>query len=379
MKAAILLLLGVLISGGQELPKVLGSPAAQSKEEWMKVQRPGTLEKFRKHVYGRNSVERPDDLNFAVVRKDSSAMNGAATLKIVKVSYGGPGGKSEFELIVFIPNGLKKPAPGYLLICNRDRENIDPTRKKKDDFWPAEMIVKRGYVAATFHNSELSIDKPRDFDNGVHRVFDSFEGERPGDAWGTIAAWAWGASRALDYFENDPAVDAGKIAVIGHSRGGKTALWAGAADERFAMAISNNSGCTGAALARRKQGERVARINKVFPHWFCGNYKKFNDREDHLPVDQHQLIALMAPRPVYVASASRDAWADPEGEYLAAYHAGPAYRLFGLKGLEDEAMPEAGEPLLNGHVGYHLREGKHDLTQYDWEQYLDFGDRHLKE
>lgn len=379
MKITTILFLSVLILKGQELPKVLGNPAAQSKEEWTKVQRPQTLELFREHVYGRNPVERPKDLTFDVIEEKNDVMGGTATLKIVEISYGGPGGESSFQLILFVPKGLKKPAPGYLLICNRDRENIDPTRKLKDDFWPAEMIVKRGYVAATFHNSELSTDKPLNFNNGVHKVFDTHEGKRPGDAWGTIAGWAWGASRALDYLERDPTVDAGKIAVVGHSRGGKTALWAGANDERFAMAISNNSGCTGAALARRKKGERVARINRAFPHWFCGNYNKFNEREDELPIDQHQLIALMAPRAVYVASASKDAWADPGGEYLAAYHAGPVYRLFGLEGLKGEEMPKAQEPKLKGHVGYHLREGKHDLTEYDWEQYLKFGDRHLRD
>lgn len=375
-----LLCLSAMTSPAQtlNLPPVLGDPPIESKEEWRQKRRPQTLELFRRHVYGRNPVERPEELSFEILEEDPEALDGRATLKRVQISYRGPGGESGFELILFVPNTVEKPAPGFLLICNRDRENIDPTREKKDDFWPAEMIVERGYVAATFHNSELSIDKAREFDNGVHQVFDSFEGKRPGDAWGTIAGWAWGASRALDYFESDPAVDATRIAVVGHSRGGKTALWAGANDQRFAMAISNNSGCTGAALARRQKGESVARINKVFPHWFCGNYKNFNDREDQLPVDQHQLIALMAPRPVYVASASKDTWADPEGEFLAAWHAGPVYRLFGLEALEDKTMPEAGQVRQEGHVGYHLREGKHDLTAWDWEQYLDFGDRHLK-
>ena len=367
-----------LLLDGQELPNVLGDPAARNFDEWIGVQRPKTLELFRKHIYGRNPVERPKDLKFEILKEDPKAMNGVATLKEVRISYSGPGGKSGFNLIVFVPNEAKQPAPGFLLICNRDRSNIDPNRKEKSGFWPAEMIVEKGYVAATFHNSELSTDKHLHFNNGVHQVFDRFEGERPGDAWATIAGWAWGASRALDYFESDAAVNARKIAVVGHSRGGKTSLWAGANDERFAMAISNNSGCTGAALARRKKGERVARINKSFPHWFCGNYKNFNDREDDLPVDQHQLIALMAPRPVYVASASKDAWADPEGEYLAAYHAGPVYRLFDLQGLEESKIPEPQKPLHEGQVGYHLRDGKHNLTEYDWEQYLAFGDRHLK-
>ncbi|MDA9830502.1 acetylxylan esterase [Akkermansiaceae bacterium] len=368
----------ILPATALELPNVLGSPPAKTKEEWLKVQRPATLELFKKHVYGRAPVGKPDTLAFKVLEEDPKAMDGAATLKIIQISYSGPGGESSFKLITFIPNKATKPAPGYLLICNRGPENIDPTRKQKDDFWPAESIVARGYVAATFFNGELSTDKDLNFNNGAHKVFDNYEGERPGDAWATIAAWAWGASRALDYFETDPAIDATKFAVVGHSRGGKTALWAGANDERFALTISNNSGCTGAAIARRKHGERVARINKVFPHWFCGNYKNFDEKEDALPVDQHQLVALMAPRAVYVASASKDDWADPEGEFLAAVHASPVYKLFGLKGLETTTFPEPNSPIQIGQIGYHLRSGKHDLTDYDWEQYLNFGDKHLK-
>ena len=373
------LILPITFAQDLELPDVLGSPPAKTKEEWIKTQRPKTLEFFTKHIYGRAPVGKPDTLSFKILEEDPKAMDGAATLKIVEISYSGPGGSSKFNLIAFIPNKAKKPAPGYLLICNRGPENIDPTRKKKDDFWPAETIVERGYVAATFFNGDLSMDKDLNFDNGAHKVFDNYKGERPGDAWATIAAWAWGASRALDYFETDSAIDATKFAVVGHSRGGKTSLWAGANDERFALTISNNSGCTGAAIARRKHGERVGRINKVFPHWFCGNYKNFNEKEDDLPVDQHQLVALMAPRAVYVASASKDDWADPQGEFLAAAHAAPVYKLFGLKGLNTMTMPEPDNPIQVGHIGYHIRSGKHDLTGYDWEQYLNFGDIHLKE
>ena len=368
----------LLTTSAAELPDVLGSPAATTKEEWIKEQRPKTLDTFAKQIYGKAPVGKPADLAFKLIQEDPKAMNGAATLKIVEISYSGPGGKGQFRLITFIPNKVQGAVPGFLLICNRDRKYIDPTRKNKDDFWPAEKIIARGYAAATFQNSEISKDENLNFNNGVHKAFDNFEGKRPDDAWGAIAAWAWGASRALDYFETIPEIDAENIAIVGHSRGGKTALWAGANDERFALTVSNNSGCTGAALARRKHGERIGRINKVFPHWFCGNYKNYNEKEDELPVDQHQLIALIAPRAIYVASASKDDWADPKGEFLAAAHAEPVYKLFGLKGLNTMTMPEPDTPILTGHVGYHLRSGKHDLTSYDWEQYLNFGDRHLK-
>ena len=380
MKFVIVSLLLAVTCAAQDLklpdPLLTADGKKVTAEMWKASHREHTLEQFRTHVYGRNPVGRPKDLAFKVTETDAKAIDGKATLKRVEISFSGPGGKAAFMVSLFVPNAAKKPAPCFLLICNRGYENIDPTRKEKSPFWPVERAIERGYAIAAFHNSELDPDKFDEWKNGVHGIFDG--DKRPKDAWGTIAAWAWGASRVMDYFETDKDIDEKRVAVLGHSRGGKTALWCGAQDERFALTISNNSGCTGAALARNKKGERVARINKVFPHWFCDNYKAFNEKEDELPVDQHQLIALMAPRSVYVASATGDKWADPEGEFLSCVHAGPVYELHGLKGVGATELPKPDSPLQAGHIGYHLRTGKHNLVEYDWDCYMDFADKHWR-
>jgi hypothetical protein len=364
------------------LPDLLTTTNGQpvtSAAMWQKVRRPEILELFRTHVYGRTSVGRPESLKLETLESVKGAMDGTAVRKQVRISYRGPGGEGAINLVLFVPERVK-PAPCFLLICNRGATNIDPTRAIKSPFWPAEQMIARGYAAAAFLNADVDPDFDDGFTNGVHGIFDPRAVKRAPDAWGTIAAWAWGASRVMDYLVSDPDIDAGRVAVIGHSRGGKTALWAGAEDERFAFVISNDSGCGGAALARRRQpkAETIQAINKAFPHWFCLNYRRYSGREDDLPVDQHMLAALIAPRLLCIASASEDLWADPEGEFLSGKAAGRVYQLFGLEGLKADRQPPVDSPRQEGSIGYHLRTGPHGLTEYDWKCYMDFADRHLK-
>ncbi len=355
------------------------------------------LKLFEDQVYG-SAPDAPLGMRFSVLEQDAGALGGRARRKQVRVDFAGTEGGPGMEILLYTPSAAEGPVPVFVglnfggnhtvhadpairfstrwmrsgegVVENRATEE---TRGRSAGRWPVERILERGYGLATVYCGDLDPDFDDGFRNGVHQLAPP---RTPSD-WGTIAAWAWGLSRALDYLSTDALVEASRIAVMGHSRLGKTALWAGARDTRFAMVISNDSGCGGAALSRRRFGETVERINTRFPHWFAGNFKAYNDSEDKLPVDQHMLLALVAPRPLYVASAEDDAWADPKGEFLSALHAGAAYELLGQKGLGVSEMPAVNEPVMQ-RVGYHIRSGTHDVTAYDWDRYLDFADKHFK-
>ncbi len=367
-----------------EVPDVLkapdGSPVA-SAAAWETVRRPEVLELFKTQVFGRNAVERPADLRFEPLGPDREMLDGRALRKRVQIVYTGPGGEGRFAVTAFIPRAAK-PVPAFVLICNRAPEkNIDPERVEKSPFWPVEELAARGYAALAFYNGDVDPDGHDGFTNGVHGVFQPDPAVRTPESWGTLAAWAWGASRVMDWIETQPLIDAKRVAVIGHSRGGKTALWCGANDARFALTISNDSGCGGAKLNRMDlpKSESIARINKTFPHWFCDNYKQYGDNEAALPIDQHMLIALIAPRLAYVASASLDDWAGQPGEFRSCQLASPVWALYGKPGVVGDRFPSPETPLQAGCVGYHLRSGKHDLSLYDWQRYMDFADRHFSE
>lgn len=364
-----------------ELPDPLlcadGSRVATA-EQWEKKRRPETLELFRTHVYGR-APARPAKVTFAVTAEDARAMGGKVTLRRVTITSADGAGRSyAFPMALLVPND--RPAggrvPAFVLINNRPVSSADPTRQAKADFWPAEQIVARGYAAAVFQTNDVDPDRADAASRarGVRGVWPDGSGKAGEDGWATIAAWAWGASRVMDYLQTDAAIDASKVALVGHSRGGKTALWAGAQDERFALVVSNDSGCGGAALSRRRFGETVERINRAIPYWFCGNFTKYNGKEDELPIDQHQLLALIAPRAAYVASADADFWADQRGEYLSLVHASPVHALYGNAPLRAEEMPPLESPLVRGKLAYHIRRGGHGLTLYDWARFMDFAD-----
>jgi hypothetical protein len=348
-------------------------------------------------------------MHWAVTSVDRAALGGKAVRKEVTVWFTERKDGPKMHLLVYQPAGAAGahgPWPAFLGLNFYGNQSVNPdpgitlstawmrsnpgskiannrategSRGAQASLWNVETVVARGYATATVYYGDLCEDRSEGLNSGVAALFGTGAvNARAPDAWGAIGIWAWGLSRALDYLASDPEIDGRRVAVHGHSRLGKTALWAGAQDERFAYVISNNSGCGGAALSMRAYGETVERINTSFPHWFARNFRAYNARESALPVDQHELIALMAPRPVHVASAEDDLWADPRGEFLAAKHAGPVYALHGRKGLGAADLPAVNQPLLGDAVAYHLRTGPHGITPYDWAQYLDFADKVLK-
>jgi len=370
---------------------------------WRQVRRPEVLELFRAHMFGR-SPGRPKDMSFEVFDRTDGALDGKAVRKQVTVRFTKDANGPSMDILIYLPRGAKGPVPLFVGMnfggnhtINKDSairlskrwingkydgvvngRATETARGKAASRWPVETILSRGYGLATIYYCDVEPDRKDALAESVRAAYLKPGQSAPAaDEWGAIAAWAWGLSRATDYFETDKDIDAARVAVMGHSRLGKTSLWAGASDERFALVISNDSGCGGAALSRRRFGETVGRMNTTFPHWFCANFHKYNEKEADLPIDQHMLIALMAPRPVYVASAEKDTWADPRGEFLSAVNATPVYKLLGKPGLPTETMPDIDKP-VSGTIGYHIRTGVHDVTAFDWAQYLDFADKHLR-
>jgi (4-O-methyl)-D-glucuronate---lignin esterase len=361
---------------------------------WFQRRRPEILRLFETNVYGRTPTRRLHT-RFELTSVDKHALGGKAIRKQVTVLFSSKKDGPKMDLLLYVPADAHKPVPVFVGVnfagnqavdadpgirlggvwVNRVRQPAgEATRGRAASRWQVEKILARGYALATAYYGDIEPDFAGGMKYGVRPLFfRKGQSEPAADEWGAIGAWAWGLSRMVDYLVTDPDIDGGKIALIGHSRLGKTALWAGAQDTRFALVISNDSGEGGAALSRRNFGETIADLNRAFPHWFCANYRKYSGHAGEMPTDQHMLLALIAPRPLYVASAEGDRWSDPRGEFLSAVAAGPVYELLGKQGLGTDQMPAVGHPIMHT-IGYHIRTGKHDITAYDWDQYLDFAD-----
>jgi hypothetical protein len=369
-----------------------------SVEQWDNIQRPWLYHLFEENVYGRFPV---NNINFSysLTGIDSNAMGGKAIRKMVSVYFNeNKDPQNSISLLMYLPKNVSKPVPVFLGMNFYGNQSVtiekdipisgkyridgkgivnhratDSSRASQAHQWQIEEVLSHGYGLVTFFCGDAEEDNPDGWKTGIRTTLQNQLKIRP-EEWSAIGAWAWAIGRAMDYLEQDKSVNAKKVALIGHSRLGKAALWAAACDQRFSIVISNESGEGGAALSKRWYGETVAIINEKFPHWFCSNYKKYNDNTAALPVDQHMLLSLIAPRPLYIASAMGDQWSDPKGEFLSAVNAGPVYGLFKKEGIGTNEMPPLNQPVGNT-IRYHIRDGQHDVLLYDWKQYLSFADR----
>jgi len=375
---------------------MLNGDPVTSKKMWIEQRRPELKELFQKDMYG-VMPPAPAKVVSTLEREDRGYFGGKATLKEMTLSFG-PANTPPIHLLMVVPNQRRK-APVFvgLNFCGNhalladaklalprgwmpnscsgctNNQASDASRGTQVDVWALDQSIDRGYAVAVFYHGDVEPDHP-DAPEGIRRFYAK---TNPEYDWGTIAAWAWGVSRVVDYLVTDKSIDAKKIAVVGHSRNGKAALVAGAFDERIALAIPLQAGCGGTAPSRGKVGESVKQINDHFPHWFNGEFKKFNDHPERLPFDQHCLVALMAPRPVLFANAVEDQWANPQGKFEMLQKAEPVYRLLKAGGLDARQLPETGK-LIDSKLGYYIRPGKHSMTRADWKVFLDYADHHFQ-
>jgi hypothetical protein len=388
-----------------ELPNPLvamDGTSIETPQAWEQVRKPELKALFEHYMYGRYP-ELPARVSGKVLFEDMEAFGVRATLKEVELTLGSPGWPKIYLLIV-APHGGKASCfvganfGGNHLLADHpsvrmptvwmpdrypgvvDHRATEAGRGAQADTWPLEEIVRRGYSVATFYCGDVQPDRP-DVREGLRAVLaedDSAKDDLAHTA--TIMSWAWGIHRAIDYLQNDPTIDGKRIAVVGHSRLGKTALLAGAFDDRVALTIANQAGCGGSGPSRHNdpKAETVARITQAFPHWFCGNFAKFGEDTSRLPFDQHLLVALCAPRPVLFTAASEDLWANPSGQFEVLKAATPVYGLLSVSGLEADEMPDPDAPLIDSRLGYWIRGGKHAMTPADWKAYMDFADKWLK-
>ena len=361
----------------------------QTRDDWFKKRRPELQELFQHYMYG-HAPPAPEKIDAKVEREDKNYFDGKATLREITIHFG-PDGTPPIHLLLVIPNKRSKPAPAFVgmnfngnhtvvndpkialptvWVQGKDNRASDAGRGTQVDVWVLEQTIDRGYAVATFYCGDVDPDR-KDKREGVQPHYpNTFD-------WGTIRAWAWGISRAVDYLVTDKDLDKTKIAAVGHSRLGKTALVAAAFDDRIALAIPLQAGCGGTSPNRGKVGESVKQINTNFPHWFNANFKEFNDNPEKLPFDQHCLIALCAPRPVLLANAEDDQHANPRGQFDMLVAADPVYRLLDAGDLDAKEMPPNNK-LVASKLGYFIRPGKHSMKAEDWKAFCDFADKWLK-
>lgn len=368
-------------------------------KEWMEQRRPEIISLFETHVYGR-SPKPPKSISYEVFDVDKNALGGKAIRKQVTIYFSSKKDGPKEDVLIYLPANATKPVPVILAPNFFGNQSVTPDpgvklatiwgfkdhvrqqatedSRGRDKGFDVEKILSQGYGFATVCYQDIEPDFKGGYVHGIRPLFFKPGQTEPApDDWGAIGAWSYGLSRAMDYLEKEKDIDAKCVAIMGHSRLGKAVLWAGAIDGRFAMVLSSCSGEGGASLSRRNYGEKIRNLAGAFPYWFNANFGQYVDKEDQLPVDMHELIALIAPRPVYITGAEDDKWGDPKGEFLACVEAGPVYKLLGAQDLGTDQMPPLNQPVQRT-IGYHYRTGKHEVTAFDWEQFLLFANKHLQ-